>query len=121
MIEIIQDLPSNVAGFIAKGKVTHSDYKNTISPKVKSVSEDSRKISYLLVIETGLKNYTLRAWIDDALLGLKYFTRWGRIAIVSSRRNIRKFTDTFGVFVPGKAKGFMSEEINSAREWVSSG
>lgn len=119
MVHVMSDMPRSTVGFIAQGKVTHADYKNIIYPEVKRASRDGGKINYLLVIETALKNYSSRAWIDDAWLGFKYFTRWGKIAIVSDKLSIKKFTDTFQVFIPGHAKGFMSDQLQEAQDWIS--
>lgn len=119
MIEIIQGLPAHVTGFRAVGKVTKEDYIKTIIPLVKSVATAFGKINYLLVISTPLKNYTTAAWIEDALLGFRYFSKWNKIAIVSEKEGIKKFTDTFGKFVPGKTKGFNMEELSKAKMWIA--
>lgn len=119
MIEVITGLPSYVAGFRATGKVTREDYQKTIYPLVDSIAKAFGKINYLLVIETQLSNYSAGAWIDDALLGLKYFSRWNRLAIVSHSDGIKKFTDVFGKLVPGETKGFKTEDLPIAKEWIS--
>ena len=119
MIEVIQGLPSHVTGFRATGKVTKDDYHNVINPYVKKVVTANGKVSYLLVLNTPLKNYTAGAWIEDALLGLRYFTKWNRLAIVTEKNGIKKFTDFFGKFIPAKTKGFKTENLSAAKEWVS--
>jgi hypothetical protein len=120
MIEIIKGLPDNVCGFIAIGKISGKDYDLVVYPEVKRIAHQSKKINYLLIIETSLEKYTSGAWIKDALLGLKYFTRWNKIAIVSEHNSIKKFTNFFGNFIPGQAKGFLSSEVTSAKNWVRS-
>ncbi len=120
MIEIIKGLPDNVCGFIAKGTITGKDYDLVVYPEVKRIARHSKKINYLLIIETSLEKYTPGAWIKDALLGLKYFTRWNKIAIVSEKNSIKKFTIFFGNFIPGKARGFLSSEVTIAKEWIGS-
>ena len=75
MIEIVSGMPAYVAGFVATGKVTSDDYQKTIYPLVDSIAKAFGKINYLLVIETPLLNYSAGAWIDDALLGAKYFAK----------------------------------------------
>ena len=119
MIEVITGLPAHLTGFRAVGKITSDDYQKIIYPLADSVAKAFGKINYLLVIETPLSNYTAGAWIDDALLGLKHFTKWRRIAIVSEVDGIKKFTNIFGKLVPGEAKGFKMEELPQAKVWVS--
>ncbi|MGN6533747.1 MAG: STAS/SEC14 domain-containing protein [Ginsengibacter sp.] len=119
MIEIIPGLPSKVAAFNATGKVTADDYITTINPMVKKIEKEFGKINYLLVINTSLKNYTLGAWIKDALLGFKYFAKWNKLGIVSNKKSIKKFTDFFGRFLPSVTKGFMMEDEEIAKRWIA--
>ena len=119
MIEIIQGLPSDVAAFNATGKITADDYNKTINPLVKRIRQQSGEIKYMLVLNTPLSNYTIGAWIKDGLLGLRYFTRWSKIAIVAKEESIVNFTNFFGKLLPAATKGFLMKDINSASQWIS--
>jgi hypothetical protein len=119
MIEIISGLPSKVAAFKAKGKITADDYKTTINPIVRKIEKEFGKINYLLVLNTPLKNYSLGAWIKDLLLGFRYFARWNKLGIVSDKKSIKKFTDFFGRFLPSVTKGFMMEDEVIAKKWIA--
>ncbi len=119
MIEVITGLPAHVTGFRAKETVTAEDYEKIIFPLVDSVAKSFGKINYLLVIETSLSNYSAGAWLDDAFLGIKYFNRWRKIAIVSDKNGIKKFTDVFGKLIPGTTKGFIMQDLPLAKKWIS--
>lgn len=119
MIEVIHCLPPYVAAFRATGKITRQDYQKIIYPLVDSIAIAFGKINYLLLIQTPLSNYSAGAWIDDALLGIKYFTKWNKLAIVSHSDGIKKFTDVFGKLIPGETKGFKIEDLPIAKEWIS--
>lgn len=119
MIEIIEGIPNQVAGFRATGTVCVKDYRNVINPRVQKVVSEFGKIAYLMVLDTPLKNYTLGAWIQDGLLGLRYFSKWKKLAIVAHSTRIKKFTDTFGFLIPCPTKGFNTEDLQSAIIWVS--
>ena len=119
MIEVIEGLPPHVAAFTASGKVNRDDYLNVIYPVVDTIYFDYGEINYLLVINTSLKKYTLGAWFRDALLGFIYFTDWNKLAIVSEKRSIKNFTDIFGKLIPAKTKGFMMEDLELAKKWIS--
>ena len=119
MIEVIQGLPAHVTAFRATGTVTRDDYRKIINPLVKSVAAASNKINYLLVLNTSLRNYTAGAWIEDALLGIRHFTKWKKLAIVTEKDTIRKFTDTFGKLIPPKTKGFEMRDLILATQWIS--
>lgn len=119
MIEVIHGLPAHVTAFRATGIVTRNDYQKIINPLVKSVVTAFGKVNYMLVLATPLKNYTAGAWIEDGLLGLRYFTKWKKLAIVTEKDEIKSFTDTFGKLIPPLTKGFKMEDISLAKQWIS--
>ena len=105
--------------FVQPAPLPEDDYYNVINPVVKKVADTQGKINYMLILNTPLKNYTLGAWIEDGLLGFRYFSKWKKLAIVTEKDSIKKFTDTFGIFIPCPTKGFKMEDINLAKEWIS--
>jgi SpoIIAA-like len=119
MISIINGLPAHVAAFEATGKVTEDDYFSIINPLCAQIEKEFGRISYMLVIKTPLSNYSAGAWIQDALLGFRYLSKWRRLAIVSEKNSIKEFTDVFGNFIPPKTKGFMMTELELAKSWVA--
>lgn len=119
MIEVIQGLPAHVTAFHAIGIVTRDDYHKVINPYVKNVATAFGKINYMLVLSTPLKNYTVAAWIEDGLLGFRYYSKWNKLAIVTEKDGIKKFSNTFGIFIPCPTKGFKMEELGIAKKWIS--
>lgn len=119
MIEIMNDLPPHVAAFKASGKVTRSDYENVLMPHVDKTGKAFRKISFLLELDTNVGKYTIGAWADDLLVGIKHISQWHRVAIVSDQNAVKKITDIFGHLVPGEYKGFAIAELEAAKTWVS--
>jgi hypothetical protein len=119
MIEVIKGLPPYVAAFQADDVITGRDYDEIINPMVEKIYKEFGKINYLLVLNTSLGNYTVQAWIKDALLGFVYFTQWRKIAIVSKIDGVKTFTNVFGKLIPGQTKGFMMDQLAQAKEWVS--
>ncbi len=119
MIIQIENLPANIVGFKATGEITENDFTETIMPKVKALIDKTDKLNYLLVLETSLKNFTIGAWIKDAMMGIKHLTKWNRAAIVSDVEAIRTFTNIFSYLMPGEYKGFEHKELQEAIDWVS--
>jgi hypothetical protein len=119
MILYLQDLPINIVGFKAIGKVTKQDFTETVMPKVKELIDRTDKLNYLLVLETSIKNFTIGAWVKDALLGIKHLTKWNRAAIVTDVEGIRIFTNFFSYIMPGEYKGFEHKDLKQAIDWVS--
>lgn len=120
MIEIINDLPENVIGFRATGKVTKEDYEKVLMPAVDAHSKKFNKLNFLLWLDTDVSNYTFGAWVDDALVGIKHLTHWHKVAIISHYDIIKKFTNVFGHLVPGEYKGFKTTDLVEAKKWVAS-
>jgi hypothetical protein len=119
MIEVLDGFPPNVAAFKASGQVTKQDYDTVVMPKVDAMVKKHHKINFLLDLETDVGNFTMGAWVNDALVGLKHLTDFKKVAIISHQENVKKVTNIMGHFVPGTYKGFTAEELEEAKKWVS--
>lgn len=119
MITQLVNMPANAVGFKAEGQITKEDFEKTVNPSVKASIEKNGQLNYLLVLDTPLDNFSLGAWLQDALLGIKHLTKWNRAAIVSDSEGVKKFTDAFSILVPGEFKGFSKAEEQRAIDWVS--
>lgn len=119
MIHHLENLPSNIVGFKATGEITQKDFTEIVMPKVKALIDETDKLNYLLVLETSLKNFTIGAWMKDAMMGIKHLTKWNRAAIVSDVEAVRNFTNFFSYLMPGEFKGFEHSQLQEAIDWVS--
>jgi hypothetical protein len=119
MIQHLENLPKNIVGFKAVGEITEKDFSDTVMPKVKALINETDKLNYLLVLETSLSNFTIGAWMKDAMMGIKNLTKWNRVAIVSDVEAIRNFTNFFSYLIPGEFKGFEHKALQEAIDWVS--
>lgn len=119
MIQLENNAPSNVAAFRAIGEVTKEDYENVVIPEVERVISSIGHINFLLFLDTEIENFTVGAWVQDALLGLKNIAKWNRAAIVTDSETAITFTNGFSYFVPGEFKGFKKDQYNEAITWVS--
>jgi hypothetical protein len=116
----MNDLPPHVIGVRATGEVSKDDYKNVLLPALERFSKAHGHIHFLMLLETTVKNFTIGALLEDAKLGLKNFTRWHKIAIVSNEKGVKKLSDIFSFAVPGESKGFSVAELEQAIQWVAS-
>ncbi|MFC0427162.1 STAS/SEC14 domain-containing protein [Chryseobacterium scophthalmum] len=121
MITILNDAPENVAAFNATGEVTREDFENLVIPYVKNKVEQFDELNYLLYLDTDLSNFTMGAWLQDALLGIKNITKWNRAAIVTDEEGVQNFTDIFSVLMPGEFKSFPKENLYNALYWCQNG
>jgi len=119
MLRYIKDLPDHVIGIHAAGEVSKDDYEKVLIPRLEELVARQGEINYLLVLETDIGNFTAGAWWDDFKLGLKHFSRWNKIAVVTDQKLVEWFSDAFRLFIPGKSKGFPMAELDAAIDWVS--
>ncbi|MFA7229989.1 MAG: STAS/SEC14 domain-containing protein [Victivallaceae bacterium] len=119
MIEIIKNLPDNVVGFTAKGKVTGEDYESVLIPLVEKKIKDHGKINLLYHLGSDFSGYEASAMWDDAKVGLMHLTAWHHIAVVSDLDWVRNSTKIFSFMMPGHVKVFACADIEEAKEWVT--
>lgn len=119
MLRFIEDLPSHVVGIHAVGDVTKEDYQNVLEPRLNDLENCQGEINYLLVLDTKVQNFSAGSWFEDLKIGLKHFTKWNKIAIVTDQKGVEWFSDVFRFFIPGKSKGYPLSELNEAIAWIS--
>lgn len=118
MIIQIPGLPENMVGFRADGEVTKDDFE-PVKQQVAKLVENTGELNYLLFLDNSPKDFTLGAWLQDALLGISNITKWNRAAIVSDSEAVIKFTNAFSHVMPGEFKGYNKAEYDAAVQWVS--
>lgn len=119
MIRQIMEVPSNIVAFQATGDVIKEDFEKVVFPAVQEVVDREGVLNFLLLLETEASNFTFGAWLEEAVLGLKEFFKWRRVAIVTDSESIIRFTLKFSIFAPGVFKGFLLTEFDQAVEWVA--
>ncbi len=119
MIEKIPDLPDNVLGFTARGKVTANDYESVIIPAVETMFARQGKVRFLYHLGEDFSGIEAGAAWDDTKLGLKHFSGWERVALVSDADWIRWAVKIFGLAMPGHVRVFHNREFAEAKQWIS--
>jgi hypothetical protein len=118
MIELLPNVPHNIAAFRASGTVTSKDYENVVIPHTEGRLRQTGEINFLLLVDTDLDKFTFGAWMQDALLGLRHLTKWRRCAIVTDNEAAISFTDAFSTVAPGEFRGFRKSELDGAIRWL---
>jgi hypothetical protein len=120
MLQFINDLPDNIVGIHAVGEVTKEDFETVVVPKLDELVARQGEINYLLILETDVQKFTLGAWWNDLKVGLKHFTKWKRVAVVTDQQSVEWFTSNiFKYLIPGTSKGFSIDKLDEAVEWIS--
>ena len=118
MIVQIPELPDTMVGFKADGEVTKEDFE-IVKLQVSRLVEKTGQLNYLLFLDNSPADFTLGAWLQDALLGIKHITKWNRAAIISDSETVIDFTAVFSKVMPGEFRGYHKAEYQTAVDWVS--
>jgi hypothetical protein len=119
MVEQIHDLPDNVLGFTATGKVTAKDYESVVIPAVEALFARKIKVRFLYHLGEQFSGFEAAAIWDDTKLGLKHLSGWERVAVVSDVEWVRAAVKIFGITIPGEVRVFHNRELAAAREWIT--
>ena len=119
MMEMIRGLPDGVLGFSAKGTVTAHDYESVIIPAVEARFARQQKVRFLYHLGPEFTGFEVAAMWDDAKLGIKHFTGWEKMAVVTDVAWIRVAIEAFGLALPGRVRVFHESELAEAKRWVA--
>ncbi len=119
MIEQMTDMPENVVGFRATGKVTKNEFDRILIPAVDALADRAGELRYLFVLDTDVSNMSIGAWYDDMLVGAKHLLQWKKIAIVTDQPNVNKVTEIAAHVMPGEVRAYKIAELEVARNWLA--
>lgn len=119
MLQIIKDMPGNILGITAKGKITAKDYETILMPAVKKKVKAHKKVRMLYQLGEDFTGFSMGAMMDDAKIGMKFLKAWERVAFVSDHELINTFAKFFGYLLPCKVRVFKNTDLEKAKVWIS--
>ena len=119
MIRVLEDLPENVIGVEAVGKVTDEDYEQVLIPAVRARLDAGEKIRYVYVLGDDFDGWTLEAMWEDAKLGGGDLRAWEKVAVVTDRDWVEHAVKAFGWMMPGDVRVFALADLDAAKEWAA--
>jgi hypothetical protein len=118
VIAQIKGLPAGTVGFRAHGQVTAKDYETIIVPDVEAAFAVNRKLRMLYVTADDFTGFDPGAMWDDAKLGMRHFSSWERIALVTDVSWLRTAATAFSFAVPAKFELFQGAQFEQAKAWL---
>jgi len=118
MLKIMNDLPDNVLGVSAEGKITGTDYETVLIPAIEEKFKTNKKIRMLYHLGSQFTGFDLSAMLDDAKMGMKHLSAWDRIALVSDHEMINTFAKFFGHMLSCELRVFKNAEFEEAKKWI---
>jgi len=119
MIEPIEDLPENVVGFRASGRVTEQDYESVIVPAVERASGSRRRIRLLYQLAPDFEGFDPNGSWTDPRIESRHRRHWSRVAVVTDLGWLRRATRALGFTQPAEVRVFENRALDEAREWLS--
>ena len=119
MIQMLDGLPDNVVGFRAVGKVSADDYEATINPAIENASESGDGLRVLYLLGADFDGFEVEAGLDDMKMGMRHWSQFEKIALVTDNGSYRTMTKAFGFLMHGEVKVFSVGALDEARSWVA--
>jgi hypothetical protein len=118
MLERIQDLPDELIGIRATGKVTRDDYQEVVVPALEEARREGRRIRFLFHFAPGFEGFTPGAAWEDLRVGWRYLRLFERCAVVSDTDWIGTAARAAGAVMPCPVGVFPEAEREQALEWL---
>src|ERR1700680_592281 len=116
MIQMVEGLPDNVVGIIAKGRVTNIDCDKILRPAMASTLKRHDKVR--LYYQIGCR-FPGAAW-ENLRVGIEYIPQWERVAIVTDVCWVRHTVNALRFLIPGEVRVFTSNEAYEGCACISS-
>ena len=118
MIKNLSKTNENLAVFEVSGSISKEDYERVIFPVLEELHAQNDKLNMVYIMDAKISDYSFGAMWEDALVGMKYFSKWHRVALVSDNSNLNKTVDFLSKLLPGKFKGFAKSDQEEAIHWA---
>ncbi|KVV15800.1 STAS/SEC14 domain-containing protein [Flavobacterium sp. TAB 87] len=118
MMKLMSDLPDDVLGIVAEGKITPADYETVLIPAVDKLLEQNEKIKIIYQLAENFENFDVSAMIDDSKIGMKHLAQWDKVALVSNHRTINTFVKFFSYLMPCEVRVFANDSLLAAKQWI---
>jgi hypothetical protein len=115
MIKVVEGLPDNVVGIVAKGRVTNEDCKKVLKPFVETSLKRHDKVRLYYEISCRFPG----AAGEDLRLGMDRVPQWERIAVVTDVGWVRHTVNALRFLVPGEVRVFTTHEAYKGCAWFS--
>ena len=116
MIELIKELPDNVIGIVARGRVTNEECDNVLRPAMERSLRRHRKIR--LYYEVGSR-FPGAGW-GDLDLAIDHLPQWERIAVVTDTGWVRQIVNALRFLIASEIRVFTTIEAAEGRAWIAS-
>ena len=115
MLRRISDMPGGTIGFEAVGEVEDDDWEKAVEPVLLHETAEGRKIRLLYLLGPESREVEGDAMGADARFRARHASSFDRVAVVSDEDWMRPALRTLSFLLPGKAKGFRVNVLDTAK------
>lgn len=101
------------------GTLTADDYRDTLIPAMDEAAASLGRLRLLLRFGGDFSGFTARAAWADAKLGMRHWSGFERIAVVTDTDWIENMVQVMGFVMPGAVETFDGDELDEARRWLT--
>ena len=118
MLTFLHDFPDNVVAVRASGEVTADDYQRLLVPGIEEKLSVHKRLRLLYVLGDEFTGFSGGAAWEDAKIGMRHFTHFERVAVVTDRDWVRHMVQGFGFALPGEVRVFETDDLDDAKAWI---
>ena len=115
MLELINELPDNVVGVLARGHVTNEECDEVLRPAMEVSLQRHHKLR--LYYEIGCR-FPGAGW-DHLQIAVDRLPQWERIAIVTDTGWVRHTVNALRFLLASEVRVFTSWESEEGRAWIA--
>jgi SpoIIAA-like len=119
VLRILDGMPEGVLGVEAAGTLTAEDYTTVLAPALAAATKDRGKIRIVLLFTGEFDGMEPGAVWQDLKTGIRDWTAWERIALVTDHAWMRDGLRMFAWAVPGDVRAFRVSEKDDALAWAA--
>lgn len=101
------------------GTLTAEDYAGTLTPAMDEAAASGNRLRLLLQVGPDFSGFTAKAAWADARLGLRHWSGFERIAVVTDLDWVENMVQFMGFALPGAVETFDHQELDDARRWLT--
>jgi hypothetical protein len=116
MIQLVEGLPDNIIGIVAKGRLTNNDWNTVLKPLFETSLKRHEKVR--LYYEIGAR-FPGAAW-GNLRLGIENAPQWERVAIVTDVSWLRDTINALRFLMQAEVRVFSTSDACQGRAWISS-
>lgn len=119
MLRRIDEMPAGTVGFEAIGDVEDDDWEDVVEPVLRPWIARGDKVRMLYLLGARSREVEGEAMSEDLGFRARHASAFERVAVVTDEDWMRPALSALSFLMPGKAKGFRTADLATAKSWLA--